>query len=271
MAVKIMEMVAISTPMVASFVEEGGHPGGKTEEEAEEEQDQAPRPDGGHQRVRYHHQAGPHSAQQDGGPENPAALFPRLDDHALVEPVGVDQVVDFSLADIPAAPAQGKEVDQGEADCRQPQGGEGEAEREGVGQLEQGQGHRPEGLVEQSAQGGPQRQSAASHGQVFQKKQPGHLSVLQADEQVGAQLPAPAQEHEFGGIGHQPAEDAHHNHSRQGDHYGQHLHGFGQGLDLLGEGQGVEGVEQGGGHDHRDEIDQIVLCLALGVAQGELR
>ncbi len=179
--------------------------------------------------------------------------------------------MDFGLADIPAAAAQGKEVDQAEADDREPQGGEGEAEGETVGQLKQGERQGPEGLVEQPAQNGAQCQGAAPHGQVFQEKQPGHLPVLQADEQVGPQLRAPAQKHELGGVGHQPAEDTHHHHRGQGDHEGQHLHPLGQGLDLLGEGEGIEGVEQGGGHDHRDEVDQIVLCLPLCVAGGQLR
>ena len=179
--------------------------------------------------------------------------------------------MNVSLADIPAAPAQGKEVDQAKANDRQPQGGEREAEGEAVGLLEQGEGQGPEGLVEQPAQDRPQRQGAAPHGQVFQKKQPGHLPVLQADEQVGAQFPAPAQEHELCGVGHQPAEDAHHHHRGQSNHERQHLHGLSQGADFSGEGEGVEGVEQGGGHDYRDKVDQIVLGLALGVAQGELR
>ena len=45
----------------------------------------------------------------------------------------------------------------------------------------------------------------------------------------------------------------------------------GQGDDLLREYQPVKRIQQGRSHDHCDKIDQIILGLALGVAQGELR
>ena len=203
------------------LVEKGGYAGGEAEEEAEQGYNDASRPDDAKDGPSRHQQTGPGHTQHNGNGENPAAHGSRLKDHSFVSPVNIEQVVDLGLADVSAAAAKGKKVDQDKIEDRQPQSGEGKAEREGVGQAEQGQHNGAKRLVEQPAQNGAQRQGAAAHGQIFQKEQPGHLSILQSYKQVGPQLPAPAQEHEFGGVGHQPSKDTHHYHTGQHDHQGK--------------------------------------------------
>ena len=140
-----------------------------------------------------------------------------------------------------------------------------------IDRAEQSQYDGPQSLVQQPTQQDANGQGAAPHRQILQEKQPGHLFILQTDEDIGTQLPAAALEHEAGGVGHQPAEHTYHHDAGQHDYHGQHSHALGQGADLLGKHQGVEGVEQGGGHDHGGKIDQIILGLPLGVAQGQLR
>ena len=175
------------------------------------------------------------------------------------------------LTDIFPASAQSVEVDQDKANHRQRQGGESKAKSEMIGQLEQRQYHGPEYLIEQSAQDNPQCQGAAPHCQIFQKEQPGHLLILKAGEQIGSQFPAPAQEHELCGIGCQPAKHTHHYDGGHGNHQRKHIHPPGQCSDLSGKGQGVKGVEQGGGHNYRDKVDQVVFCLSSGISEGKLK
>ena len=139
-----------------------------------------------------------------------------------------------------------------------------------VGRAEQSQHHSPQCLKQQIPRRQPQEQSRAAHRQIFQKKQPGHLTVLQPDQNIGAQLPAAAGEHEAGGIGDQPAGDEHCGRAGQDDHQGQRSQFFRQIGDLPGKDQTVEGIDQSGGHHNGDEIHQIVPCLPPGVAPGKL-
>ena len=137
--------------------------------------------------------------------------------------------------------------------------------------MEEREGDGAQGLKEQIARQGPQHQGDAAHGQILQEEEPGDLPVLQADQDIGAQLPAAPGEHEAGGVLDQPADDAHHQDAGQDDNDGHGLHHAGQGKQLLGEHKAVERIDQGGGHDDGDEVDQIILGLPPGVAHGELR
>ena len=116
-------------------IKEGGYNGGK--EKAEQERNDASRPGDAQNGASRHQQTGSGHTQHNGEREHPAAHSSRLNDHALVGTVNINQVVDIRPADIFAAAAKGKEIDQGKIEDRQPQGGEGKAERESVGQAEQ--------------------------------------------------------------------------------------------------------------------------------------
>ena len=189
-----------------------------------------------------------------------------MNDHALILPVIVDEVVDFCLADISAAPGQGIEIDQSEACRSQCQGRDGKAEGKVVGQAEESQRHGPEGLIEQSSQNDAQYQRTAPHDQILQKEQPGRLLVFQTNQKISAQFPAPAKEHKSGGIGHQPAKDTEHYYIGQSNQHRQHFHGLGQGINLPGKYQSVKGIEQGGSQHHGDKVYHIISGLASGVA-----
>ena len=121
------------------FFKKGRNTGGKAKKEAKQERSQAPRPNDAQDGPSRHQQTCSGHTQHNGGGKNPTAHFTRLDDHALVDLINIDQVVNLRPADIFAAPAQGKEVDQGKIGHRQPQRGEGEAEIKLVRQTEQGE------------------------------------------------------------------------------------------------------------------------------------
>ena len=59
-----------------------------------------------------------------------------MNDHALVDLVNIDQVVDIRLTDIFSAAAKGKEVNQSKIEDCQSQSGEREAKGKGIGQAE---------------------------------------------------------------------------------------------------------------------------------------
>ena len=217
-------------------VEEGGHPGGEADEKPVQPHDDAPRAGEPQLAAARHQEDRSRRRQDDGGGEDPAPSLAAPDDRALVLLFKVDEAVDVHLPDAPAAPAQGEEVDEGKIHRRQSDSGQGERQRELVGDAEEGQQDGPQSLVEHVPQDEAQRQGTAPHRQVLQEEEPGYLFVLQTDKQVGPKLPAPAQEHELCGIGYQPAKDAHHDRGGHSNHQGQHIHPLGQSFDLLGEG-----------------------------------
>ena len=136
--------------------------------------------------------------------------------------------------------------------------------------MEQGQGDGPQYLEEQAAQQQPHRQGCSPRRQILQDEQPCHLTVLQADEDISAKLPAPPGEHEIHDIADQPPHDGDDNGAHQDGDKRQAAHKGGQGPELLGEHQPVESVDQSGGQDDCDEVDQIVPGLPPGIPQGKL-
>ena len=116
------------------FFKKGRNTGGKAKEEAEQERRHAPRPDNTQNGSSCHQQTGSGHTQHNGGGKNPTTHFVCLDNNVLIDLIHIDQIADLRPADIFAAPAQGKEIDQGKIGHRQPQRGEGEAENKLVRQ-----------------------------------------------------------------------------------------------------------------------------------------
>ena len=93
-----------------------------------------------------------------------------------------------------------------------------------------------------------------------------YLPVFQADQNIGTQFPAALGQHKFRCIGNQPAHNADYRNTCQNNHGRQGFQQFGQALDFFGKNQSVQGIHQGCHHNDRCKIDQIIPCLAAGIA-----
>ena len=173
-------------------------------------------------------------------------------------------------ADASPAPAQGQQVDKQHVEQRHPHRLQGEGKGETVLHPKQGQHNGPKDLKHQVSQHHPQHQGNGPYRQILQEKQPGHLPVFQADEEVSPQLPASSGQHEPGDIGHQPAQNQHHRHAGQDNNQGQAGELGGQFRYLPGEHQPIERVHQRRGNDNGDKIDQVIPGLPPGIAPGEV-
>ena len=252
------------------FFKKRGHPRGKAEKEAIEKGDDTPRPHQAKQQPPRQQQHRPHRPQQEGEDKDPPAPAAGPDHYVLILTVQFHEVVNLHPADASPAPAQGQQVDKQHVEQRHPHRLQGEGKGEPVLHPKQGQHDGPKDLKHQVSQHHPQHQGNGPYRQILQEKQPGHLPVFQADEEVSPQLPASSGQHEPGDIGHQPAQNQHHRHAGQDNNQGQAGELGGQFRYLPGEHQPIERVHQRRGNDNGDKIDQVIPGLPPGIAPGEV-
>ena len=170
-----------------------------------------------------------------------------------------------------------QQEDDAEGEHRLPRCPGGEVHRQHPRHIhfKHGQGEGGHAEAGRHPQGQPGDKGDQADQPRLQKQQAGHLSLAQAQQQVGAQLPLPAAEEKAVGIEDQAGQ---HHRYENGKNIHQRGDGLHDGVAHIGQIDqrplilnGVKGVEQAHAEGEGEQIHPIVPEGPAHIAQGQLR
>ena len=193
----------------------------------------------------------------------------------LIFPPSLHQIQQLGTGDLDAAEAHDQQKNQAEVEhgAHRCPGGEGQSE--GVHpEGEHGQGEGGQALRGRQSKQQAQGQGGRADQPRLQHQQEGHLSLAQAEEQIGAQLPLPPAHEKPVCVQDQTGQ--HHGHE-DGKDVDAGLDDLGHGVLALGQVnhrplavQRTKGIEQAHAKGEGEQIHAVVPEGAADVAQGQL-